>query len=52
MEQWTIFGDHVTLNKDCYNCNRSVVLRVTYKFNAIRSKYKGSGAGKDERRRF
>jgi len=51
-EQWTIFGDHVTLNKDSYNNNRSVVLRVTYKFNATRSKYKGSGAGNDEKARF
>ena len=51
-EQWTMFGDHVTLTKDSYNCNRSVVLRVTYKFNATRSKYKGSGAGNSEKNRF
>ena len=47
-----MFGDRVTLTKDSYNCNRSVVLRVTYKFNAIRSKYKGSSAGNLERNRF
>ena len=51
-EQWSLFGDHVTLGKDSYNCNRSVVLRVTYKFNATMSKYKGSGAGNDEKRRL
>ncbi len=51
-EQWTMLGNHVTLIKDSYNCNRSVVIRVTYKFNATRSKYKGSGAGNDERHRL
>lgn len=51
-EQWTMYGDHVTLHKDSYNCDRSIGVRVTYKFNATRSKYKGSGAGNDEKRRL
>lgn len=38
--------------KDCYNYNRSVSLQVTYKFNAKRSKYKGTGAGNEEKSRL
>ncbi len=51
-EQWTMYGDHVTLTKDSYNCSREIGVRVTYKFNATRNKYKGSGAGNAEKNRF
>jgi hypothetical protein len=32
--------------------SRDVYLTLRYKFNAMRSKYKGSGAGNAERNRF
>ena len=38
--------------KDCYNYTRSISLQVTYNFNAKRSKYKGTGAGNDEKNRL
>ena len=38
--------------KDCYNYTRSISLQVTYNFNAKRSKYKGTGAGDDDKTRL
>jgi len=51
-ERWTIYGDHVNLSKDCYNYSRQINLTVTYNFNTSRRKYKGTGAGNEERKRL
>ena len=51
-ERWTMYGQGSGSMKDCYNYTRSISLQVTYNFNAKRSKYKGTGAGNEERRRL
>ena len=51
-ERWTMYGLGAGTTKDCYNYNRSVSLQVTYNFNAKRSKYKGTGAGNEEKSRL
>lgn len=51
-EQWTMFGNHVTLRKDAYDSAREMGIRVTYSFNSARKKYKGTGAGAAEKNRF
>ena len=51
-ERWTMYGLGSGTTKDCYNYNRSVSLQVTYNFNAKRSKYKGTGAGNEEKSRL
>lgn len=51
-ERWTMYGLGSGTTKDCYNYNRSVSLQVTYNFNAKRSKYKGTGAGNEEKNRL
>ena len=51
-EQWTMYGQGVDLYKDCYNYTRRVGLIVTYNLNPSRSKYKGTGAGNDEKNRL
>lgn len=51
----TSFTTYSNLTKDIYNgVNDTFGVYVTlrYKFNSARSKYKGSGAGKDQERRF
>lgn len=51
-ERWMMYGQNVILGKDCYNYSRKIGLTVTYNFNATRSKYKGTGAGNEEKRRL
>ena len=51
-EQWTMYGIGAEAIKDCYNYNRSISLLLTYNFNSTRNKYKGTGAGNEERRRL
>lgn len=51
-ERWTMYGIGVVNSKDCNNFDRCVRLIVTYNFNATRSRYKGTGAGNDEKRRL
>jgi len=51
-ERWTMYGQGAESTKDCYNYTRSISLQVTYNFNAKRSKYKGTGAGNDEKNRL
>jgi hypothetical protein len=51
-EQWTMYGIGAEATKDCYNYNRSISLLLTYNFNSTRNKYKGTGAGNEERRRL
>ena len=51
-ERWTKYGLGAGTTKDCYNYTRSISLQVTYNFNAKRSKYKGTGAGNEEKSRL
>ena len=51
-EQWTMYGIGAEATKDCYNYNRSISVQLTYNFNSTRNKYKGTGAGNEERRRL
>ena len=51
-ERWTMYGLGAGTIKDCYNYTRNISLQVTYNFNTKRSKYKGTGAGNEEKRRL
>lgn len=51
-ERWTMYGLGACTTKDCYNYTRNISLQVTYNFNAKRSKYKGTGAGNEEKSRL
>ena len=51
-ERWTMYGLGAGSTKDCYNYTRNISLQVTYNFNAKRSKYKGTGAGNEEKSRL
>lgn len=51
-EQWTMFGNRVTLRKNAYDNSREIGIRIMYTFNSTRKKYKGSGAGNSEKQRF
>ena len=51
-ERWTMYGLGAGTTKDCYNYTRCISLQVTYNFNAKRSKYKGTGAGNEEKSRL
>jgi hypothetical protein len=51
-ERWTMYGLSVIMNKDCYNYTQRVGITITYNLNATRSKYKGTGAGNDEKKRL
>ena len=47
-----MYGTGANLNKDCYNYDRTIGLTITYNFNSTKSKYKGTGAGNDEKSRL
>ncbi len=49
---WTQYGENVVNTKDCYEFTRCIGLNLTWHFNASHSKYKGTGAGIDEKRRL
>ena len=51
-ERWTMYGLGAGTTKDCYNYTRNISLQVTYNFNTKRSKYKGTGAGNEEKSRL
>ena len=51
-ERWTMYGLGAGTTKDSYNYTRNISLQVTYNFNAKRSKYKGTGAGNEEKSRL
>lgn len=51
-ERWTMYGLGAGTIKDCYNYTRNISLQITYNFNAKRSKYKGTGAGNEEKSRL
>lgn len=51
-ERWTVYGNGVENEKDGKMFSRQAVLTLTYNFNQKRSKYRGTGAGEDEKSRF
>ncbi len=51
-ETFTMYGIQAIVGKDSYNYTRMLLLTVTYNFNTTRSKYKGTGAGNEERKRL
>ena len=51
-ERWTMYGLGAGTIKDCYNYTRNISLQITYNFNTKRSKYKGTGAGNEEKSRL
>ena len=51
-ERWTMYGIGTESIKNCYYYTRSVSLQIVYNFNAKRSKYRGTGAGNEEKSRL
>lgn len=51
-ERWTMYGIDTESSKDCYYYTRSISLQAVYTFNAKRSKYRGTGAGNEEKGRL
>ena len=51
-EQWTMYGSHTIMEKDCYGYERCVGMSLSYNFKAAKSKYKGTGAGNAEKSRL
>lgn len=47
-----IYGDRTNTYADGYMDSQRIGVRVSYKFNATKSKYKGSGAGQSEKSRL
>lgn len=48
----TTYYDIGKTSQDIYSYTQCVGLTLTYNFNATRSKYRGTGAGNDEKQRF
>ena len=51
-ERWTGYYPVSTMAKDAYVYTRHIGVSLSYNFNATRSKYKGTGAGNDEKNRL
>jgi len=53
-EKWRMRTHNVEISKDCNNhsTTRGISLQVTYNFNTTKSKYKGTGAGNEEKNRL
>ena len=51
-ERWTGYYPVTTMGKDAYVYTQNIGASLTYNFNATRSKYKGTGAGNDEKSRL
>lgn len=49
---YTSYGDRTFYDHRRYMDSQRIGIRVNYKFNATKSKYKGTGAGQDERDRL
>lgn len=47
-----IYGDRTSTYYDGYADRQQIGLRISYKFNQTKNKYKGSGAGKSEKNRM
>lgn len=51
-ERWSSYGNSVQLHKEEWANSRGVIATLTYNFNQQRSKYRGTGAGSDEKSRL
>ena len=51
-ESWEGYGDCAFSTKEGYDNSRRVSVTLTYNFNQKRSKYRGTGAGNDEKNRL
>ena len=51
-ERWTGYYPVTTMTKDAYVYTQSIGLSLSYDFNTTRSKYKGTGAGNEEKNRL
>lgn len=51
-ERWTGYYPVSTTAKDAYVYTQSVGVSLTYNFNATNTKYKGTGAGNEEKKRL
>lgn len=51
-ERWAGYGNGVENVKEGWHYSRSIMATLTYSFNQKRSKYRGTGAGEDEKSRF
>ena len=51
-DRWTGYYPVTTTAKDAYVYTRHIGVSLSYSFNATRSKYKGTGAGNDEKNRL
>ena len=51
-ERWTGYYPVTTMGKDAYVYTQHIGLSLSYNFNTTRSKYKGTGAGNDEKNRL
>ena len=51
-ERWTGYYPVSTMAKDAYVYTQNVGVSLTYNFNATNSKYKGTGAGHEEKKRL
>lgn len=51
-ERWTGYYPVSTTAKDAYVYTQSVGVSLTYNFNSTNSKYKGTGAGNEEKKRL
>lgn len=49
---WTQYGQQVVSSKDSYEYTRRIGITLTYNFNLGKSKYKGTGAGNEEKKRL
>lgn len=49
---WDLYGTQSRIQSSSYGNNQSVNLNIRYTFNATKDKYKGKGAGQDERQRL
>ncbi len=46
------YGTHMVLNKWNYSDTQAAILTLRYTFNKVNSKYKGTGAGNEEKKRL
>jgi len=51
-ERWTGYFPVSTMSKDAYVYTQNIGVSLSYQFNTTRSKYKGTGAGNDEKNRL
>ena len=49
---FNVYGDRIYSETTRYNDNQRIGLQLSYKFNATKSKYKGTGAGQSEKSRL